>query len=42
LSASEDKKIMKPPSEPGQPESGGYNLEAALNWTPVAFKKLRV
>jgi hypothetical protein len=35
-------KIMKPPGESGRPESGGYNLQAAMNWSPAEFKKLKV
>ncbi|KAJ3500744.1 hypothetical protein NLJ89_g9655 [Agrocybe chaxingu] len=32
----ENKKIPKPPGEPGRPNSGGYNIESELRgWTPA-------
>lgn len=39
---SDDDKISKPEGEPGRPGRGGYNLEAAMNWRPKSFKKLKV
>ena len=34
--------IPKPPGGPGRPESGGYNIQAALQWSPATFIRLRV
>ncbi|KAF8583150.1 hypothetical protein K439DRAFT_1617709 [Ramaria rubella] len=39
---SDDEKIPKPAGEPGRPGRGGYNLQDALNWNPLTFKKLKV
>src|SRR5262245_13312900 len=34
--------IPKPRGEAGRPDSGGYNLEIAMNWNPSEFTRLRV
>jgi hypothetical protein len=34
--------IPKPPGEPGRPDSGGYNLQQAVNWTSSDFNRLKV
>ena len=34
--------IAKPPGEAGRPESGGYNLEAAVKLGPHEFGQLKV
>jgi hypothetical protein len=34
--------IPKPPGEAGRPESGGYNLEVAVNWNSSEFVLLKV
>jgi 2-octaprenyl-6-methoxyphenol hydroxylase len=34
--------ISKPPGEAGRPESGGYNLEIAVNWNTSEFVQLKV
>ncbi|KAF8582872.1 hypothetical protein K439DRAFT_1617914 [Ramaria rubella] len=39
---SDSKKIPKPIGEPGRPGLGGYNLEEAINWDVLRFKKLKV
>jgi hypothetical protein len=39
---SDDVKIQKPPGEPGRPGRGGYNLQAALDWNPKQYSKLKV
>ncbi|KAF8579296.1 hypothetical protein K439DRAFT_1620666 [Ramaria rubella] len=38
---SDSKKIPKPIGEPGRPGWGGYNLEEAINWDVLRFKKLK-
>jgi hypothetical protein len=35
-------KIPKPPGEAGRKNSGGFNLEKALGWTPAKYNKLTV
>ncbi|KAF8575840.1 hypothetical protein K439DRAFT_1623286 [Ramaria rubella] len=39
---SDSEKIPKPIGEPGRPGQGGYNLEEAINWDVLRFKKLKV
>lgn len=34
--------IVKPPGEAGRPDSGGYNLEVAMNWNSSEFIRLKV
>jgi len=34
--------IKKPPGEVGRPESGGYNLTQAMNWTTKSFNRFQV
>ena len=34
--------LAKPRGEAGRPESGGYNLEAAMNWNSIEFAQLKV
>lgn len=34
--------IPKPSGEPGRPQSGGFNLERALNWPKATFEKIQV
>lgn len=38
----ENGKISKPPGEVGRPNSGGYNLEVALDWSAADYKNLLV
>ncbi|KAF8588019.1 hypothetical protein K439DRAFT_1613784 [Ramaria rubella] len=38
---SDSKKIPKPIGEPGRPGQGGYNLEEAINWDVLRFKKFK-
>ncbi|KAF8576076.1 hypothetical protein K439DRAFT_1623128 [Ramaria rubella] len=38
---SDSEKIPKPIGEPGRPGRGGYNLEEAINWDMLRFKKLK-
>ena len=40
--ASVQANIKKPPGEVGRPESGGYNLLQAMNWTTKSFNKFQV
>ena len=37
-----DGKVPKPPGSVGRPNSGGYTLTVALNWTKPEYNKLRV
>jgi hypothetical protein len=39
---SDEGKILKPIGGPGRPGRGGYNLESAICWDVLAFKKLKV
>jgi len=34
--------ILKPAGEAGRPESGGYNLRAAMKWSSSAYSNLQV
>ena len=35
-------KISKPPGEPSQPKSGGYNLKSVLGWNEANFEAIKV